>query len=57
MTLSELVESVETIAGRPAVDVLSVAFTQLGERGDGMILLMVDGDGACTVAREAAVHA
>ena len=57
MTLSELVESVETIAGLPAINVLSVAYTQLGDKGDGVILLIVDADGACTIAREPAVHA
>jgi argininosuccinate synthase len=57
MTLSQLVESVETIAGLSAGDILNVAYSELGGNGNGVIVLHVDGEGACTVAREAAVQA
>jgi argininosuccinate synthase len=54
MTPSELVESLETICGLPAVEVLRVVFSELGGASDGLILLHVE-HGACTPQSTVAV--
>lgn len=56
MMLSELIESIETIAGLPAADILEAVYNALRGASDGVIVLHVDGR-ACTVASEAAVQA
>ena len=56
MTLSELVESVETIAGLPAVDILGVTYKKLAGNSDGDIVLSAE-NRVCTVASETAVQA
>jgi argininosuccinate synthase len=41
MTLTELMESVETISGTRAIDVLTLGYQQLGDASDGRISLRV----------------
>jgi hypothetical protein len=54
MTPSELVESLETICGVPAVEVLRVVFSELGGARDGLVALHAE-DGACTPQSTVAV--
>jgi argininosuccinate synthase len=54
MTLAELMESVETISGMPAVAVLDVAFGEL-DRSPGQPVLLRCFQGTCSVAAAAAV--
>jgi hypothetical protein len=41
MTLTELMESVETISGIRAIDVLTLGYRELGDASDGRIALQV----------------
>ena len=52
MTVSELMESLETITGAEAIDVLAMAYSDLAHAHDGHVALLVE-NGACTVAASA----
>lgn len=54
MALTELMESVETIAGLPAIEVLRLAYNQLGRSAEGQVMLRVE-NGRCSVAAAAAL--
>ena len=54
MTLSELVDCLETIAGMPAIEVLHPVFQELDGALDGQVILRAH-DGVCTVQSAATV--
>jgi argininosuccinate synthase len=62
MTLTELLESIETISGRSALEILSAAYRELGgaaSRLEGRESTQVTfeiGEGCCTIATAAAVR-
>ena len=62
MTLTELLESIETISGRSALEILSAAYRELGgaasclEGRESTQVTFEIGEGCCTVATAAAVR-